>query len=68
MPRNGTVAYVRSLPNCDICALSNAQTPASYDAKTTTGPWANICENHTSHMAFGPNDLGVGKGQRLEVV
>ena len=31
---------------CDICAALNKQVPAIYDAKTTMGPWAYVCEEH----------------------
>ena len=36
--------------------------PASYDGKTSMGPWANMCEDHFQSHGTG---LGTGRGQRL---
>lgn len=47
------------LPNCDICKQQGITKEASYDDKTTTGPWANMCEEHEKQY-------GVGVGYRLE--
>lgn len=53
----GTEVYVDKLPKCDFCSK-----PATYDAKTTMGPWAHMCEDHYLRHGIG---LGVGKGQKL---
>jgi hypothetical protein len=64
MSRNGTEAIVTQYPACDIHKLSlNIIVPAAYDAKTTDGPWAFLCEEHFQSHTTG--DLGVGHGQRL---
>lgn len=67
MAKNGTVAYVAELPECDIhkFVLGDA-TPvqAAYDGKTKGGPWANMCEECFPIHGVG---LGLGRGQRLEV-
>lgn len=51
-------ATVEALPNCDVCGDT-----AHYDAKTTFGPWANLCQKcfgtHTTQQ------LGMGFGQKL---
>lgn len=53
-------AALESRPFCDVCG-----NPAEYDAKTTGGPWAYLCDacfkEHTS------GKLGVGLGQRLMI-
>ena len=35
---------------------------AEYDAATSMGPWADMCESHFRQFGTG---LGLGKGQRL---
>jgi hypothetical protein len=59
MPRSHTTVEVGSLPNCDFCSNQ-----ASYDGKTTMGPWAYMCEVCFSKVGLR---LGLGMGQRLEV-
>lgn len=49
---------VEALPNCDVCGET-----AHYDAKTTFGPWANLCEVH--FKAHTTQQLGMGFGQKL---
>jgi len=44
--------------NCDYC---NAK--AIYDAATTQGPWAFMCDEHFAQHSTGR--LGLGYGQRL---
>ena len=56
----GESVEVASLPNCDLCGQQ-----AQYDAKTTMGPWANLCE--LCFAEYGPGRLGTGYGQRLVV-
>ena len=53
----GTEVTVSQLPKCDFCDKQ-----ATYDGKTTFGPWANMCEAHNWLHGIG---LGVGRGQRL---
>lgn len=56
---------VTSIPNCDLQDLGYCQsTPhkAVYDAKTSAGPWAYMCEEAFSKLGVG---LGTGFGQRL---
>jgi hypothetical protein len=64
MAKNGTVAYVSTIPKCDICYYSQERkiTPSAYDGKTIHGPWANMCALHFSDVGTG---LGIGRGQRL---
>ena len=51
---------VSRLPKCDFCMAD-----AVMDAKTTMGPWANMCEEHGEmYGAYYPN-FGTGMGQRL---
>lgn len=69
MASNGTMAYVRELPDCDICKYfpdypSRPPRKAHYDVKTVDGRWANVCEQHrASHAMY--KELGLGRGQRL---
>ena len=67
MAKNGTVAYVTALPECDIHKMNGVPgVPAEFDFKTTSGPWANGCEAcWKDHRAY--RELGIGKGQRLVV-
>ena len=48
---------VTEIPPCDICGKG-----AFADAKTTMGPWANLCL--TDFMLYGVG-LGLGLGQHL---
>jgi hypothetical protein len=59
--------YVMVKPDCDVHKFEK-NTPgveASYDARTHTGQWANVCdecfETHT------PGVLGTGRAQKLVV-
>ena len=72
MSKNGTVAYISTPKECDLCKTIGTQSEkdsparAEYDLKTKMGPWANVCEGHRqSHAMF--KELGLGRGQRLEV-
>jgi hypothetical protein len=58
-----TTAKVARLPRCDFGSDGHL---ATYDFKTTQGPWANGCKDHYLEHRFYP-DLGTGKGQRLVV-
>lgn len=53
-----TIAQVSALPKCDICTASDAK----YDAMTTRGPWAYMCQECFSDYGVG---LGLGRGQEL---
>lgn len=50
---------VDELPKCDWPGCTNT---AAYDAKTTAGPWANVCDQHFESECYG---LGLGVGQKL---
>ena len=54
-----TTAEVFRIPDCDLCPPG---TPAVYDAKTNTGPWAYLCQHHYERFGL---QLGLGWGQRL---
>ena len=56
----GTTAQIHFQPQCDFCADE-----AQYDAKTTFGPWAYMCESHWK--THSTQRLGTGFGQRLEI-
>ena len=49
---------VALLPKCDFCGNT-----AEYDARTSFGPWANMCEQ--DFQQYGPGRLGTGYGQKL---
>lgn len=49
---------VASLPQCNFCGDE-----ARYDAKTTIGPWAYLCQQ--CWESHGVGRLGTGFGQRL---
>lgn len=64
-----TEVTIREARPCDICKYvgpppRKVTQTAEYDAKTTEGPWANMCEFHYLQYRAYP-DLGTGKGQRL---
>lgn len=61
----GTKAYIPEPRNCDLCAASGVQREAKYDAKTLTGPWAYMCEQHFQTDSLG--QVGTGWGQELVV-
>jgi len=54
-----TSVKVQQLPSCDFCGQT-----AHYDAATSFGPWANMCDAHFNEYGLG---LGTGRGQKLEV-
>lgn len=63
MAREGTVAEVATIPNCDICKSNGSDSvPAGFDGKTKMGPWAFMCPTHFGLFGTG---LGTGQGQRL---
>ena len=56
-----TTALMTHIPNCDF--PHSEPTPALYDASTTMGPWAYMCQTHfDAHHRGG---LGLGIGQKL---
>jgi len=57
-PRSEVTA-VDAFPPCDINPAHGA---AAYDAKTTMGPWGNLCPTCFENFGYG---LGLGIGQRL---
>lgn len=62
-----TERYVDTAPMCDIhkFTMGDPNVPAQYDARTSAGQWANMCEPcWLTHSAGG---LGTGIGQRLIV-
>lgn len=59
MYEKGEYKEVSALPLCDICE----RLPASYDTKTTYGPWGYLCT--VCYPIHGINKLGDGYGQRL---
>lgn len=56
----GDTAYIPAPKDCDICGR-----PAHYDARTRSGQWANLCQQHFDSETNG--ELGTGLGQRLIV-
>lgn len=61
------VVYVDEVRTCDVCKFEDHKpdVPASYDARTNTGQWANVCEPH--FLTHTPGEVGTGKAQRLIV-
>lgn len=53
-------AKVSQVPKCDFCGNI-----AEYDAQTTLGPWAFMCE--ADYQLHSTHKLGLGFGQKLEV-
>ena len=52
-------AFVEKLPRCDLCGDE-----AHFDARTVSGPWANLCDLCFGQYGVG---LGTGLGQMLKV-
>jgi hypothetical protein len=65
MAKNGTIAYVSTLPKCDLCPAS-CRNDAEYDFQTQMGSWAFGCSAHWKEYRASEK-LGIGKGQRLEI-
>jgi hypothetical protein len=63
---NLTVAYVATIPSCDVCKVDEGKpdVPAAYDGKTRFGPWAYMCVKHMETHGVG---LGTGRGQELKL-
>lgn len=59
MSPNYETARVSEMPQCDFgCGET-----ALYDAQTSMGPWAYMCQS--CFDVNGPGKLGLGIGQRL---
>lgn len=61
------ITYIPERRTCDICKFEDGKpdVTATHDAKTNSGPWANVCEPHfKSHT---PGVLGIGKAQFLVI-
>lgn len=64
-----TTANVLTIPECDIHKydMNTPGVPAKYDAATSRGPWANMCEPcWKANRAH--EDLGTGKGQEYVLI
>lgn len=57
--RRGHEVEVSTHSTCDFC-----DRPATYDGRTSFGPWAFMCDRHFSRYGVG---TGLGNGQRLIV-
>lgn len=55
------VVYTNPPLNCDICGDDFKGT--MYDAKTTHGPWGNLCTDCFKKHGVG---LGTGRGQKYQ--
>jgi hypothetical protein len=62
MPNDHTETVVLALPTCNLCEEAGYTEPALYDAHTTMGPWAYLCQEHFDDYGIG---LGLGQGQKL---
>lgn len=57
------VTWHGTFPSCDICkTLYGVKTTAYYDARTTAGIWAYLCDDCFEEYGVG---LGLGTGQKL---
>ena len=54
-----TETLVNRIPKCDLC-----DEEARYNARTSFGPWAYLCEKHFKSHGIG---LGMGYGQMLKL-
>lgn len=63
------IAYIARPAFCDIHKydLGDPDVFATHDVRTTTGQWANVCDDHRATHA-ATQELGTGKGQRLIVI
>jgi len=62
MAKDMTTAVVMRIPLCDF-PHEHIPADAVYDASTTDGPWAFMCQFHYERHHRG--GLGLGKGQKL---
>ena len=62
VPKRGHVVMIAMPYRCDFCGA-----PATWDAPTLLGPWANMCDEHEAQYHVAPGQTGVGIGQRLIV-
>lgn len=56
------VYWLSPLNNCDVCG--GKFNSVMYDAKTSHGPWGNLCQ---TCFAFEGGRLGTGLGQKYEL-
>jgi hypothetical protein len=62
MSNDHTVVVVSKLPKCDFCRLNDVDKDAMFDARTSAGPWGNMCADHFAAHGI---KLGLGWGQQL---
>lgn len=54
---DGFEKSLHKIQKCDFC-----KKPAKFDAKTSLGPWAFLCQEHFTQYGVA---LGLGWGQRI---
>jgi hypothetical protein len=57
------VYYASEPEKCDLCYRSFATMQIMYDAQTTLGAWANLCQTCFNRYGKG---IGLGVGQRYQ--
>jgi hypothetical protein len=57
-----TILKVHKIPKCDICLSHGVEKDAVYEAKTTFGPWAFLCEECFNEVGIS---LNMGLGRRI---
>lgn len=63
--RNKAILKVHTIPKCDICLSHGSEKEALYEAKTTFGPWAFLCEKCFNEVGVS---LKLGLGRRVILI
>lgn len=63
--RNKAILKVHTIPKCDICLSHGSENDALYEAKTTFGPWAFLCEKCFNEVGIS---LKLGLGRRVILI
>ena len=49
-------------------AILDTVPAAKFDCRLKSGTWANVCADCRAEHAMYPDELGIGKGQELELI
>jgi hypothetical protein len=63
--KDKTVLKVHKIPKCDICLSQGTEKDAIYEAKTSFGPWAFLCEKCFDEVGIS---LKMGLGRRIVLI
>ncbi len=63
--KNDAALRLHKIPKCDICLSHGSEKEAVYEAKTSFGPWAFLCEKCFDEVGIS---LKMGLGRRVILI